>query len=100
MHARVTTMQMDPGRIDDATRQLEERDLPTFKEMDGFRGFTLFADRSSGKVFGISYWDSEDQMTASEEQVKDARQRAADTGGASAGPQVERFEVALDSFVR
>jgi heme-degrading monooxygenase HmoA len=100
MHARLTTMTMDPGKIDAATKQLEEQDLPTFQELDGYRGFTLFADRSSGKVFGISYWDSEEQMKASEEAVKDARQRAADTGGASGAPQVERYEVLLDSFVR
>jgi heme-degrading monooxygenase HmoA len=100
MHARVTTIQMDPDRIDEAVSQLEERDLPTFRELDGFRGFTLFVDRSSGKVFGTSYWDSQEQMEASEENVKDARQRAADTGGSTSAPEVERFEVALDTFVR
>lgn len=100
MHARLTTMTMEPDKIDAATKQLEERDLPTFKDLDGFRGFTLYADRSSGKVFGISYWDSEEQMTASEEAVKDSRQRAADTGGASGAPEVSRYEVLLDSFVR
>jgi heme-degrading monooxygenase HmoA len=100
MHARVTTIQMDPARIDEAASQLEEQDLPRFKELDGFRGFTMFVDRSSGKVIGISYWDSVEQMQASEDAVKDARQRASDTGGASAEPGVERFEVALDSFVR
>lgn len=100
MHARMSTIQMNPDRIDQAVGQLEEQDLPGWKELDGFRGFTLFADRSSGKVFGISYWDSKEQMDAAEAVVSDARQRAADTGGASAPPQVELFEVALDTFVR
>jgi len=100
MHARMTTIQMEPDRIDGVTRQLEEQDLPTWKELEGFRGFTLFADRSNGKVFGISYWDSKENMDAAEEVVRDARQRAADTGGASAPPQVELFEVAVDTFVR
>lgn len=100
MHARVTTIQMDPARIDEAASQLEEQDLPRFKEIDGFRGFTLFVDRSGGKVIGTTYWDSADQMQASEDEVRDARRRAADTGGSSAEPKVERFEVALDTFVR
>jgi heme-degrading monooxygenase HmoA len=91
---------MDPGQIDEALRQLEERDIPSFREIDGFRGFTVLADRSSGKVVATSYWDSEEQMRASEDAVKEARQRAADTGGASEEPQVERFEVALDTFER
>ena len=100
MHARLNTLQMDPGRIDDVMRQLEEQDIPRFKEIDGFRGFTVLADRSSGKVVATSYWESEEQMRASEDAVKDARQRAADTGGASDEPQVERYEVTLDTFER
>lgn len=100
MHARMTTIQMNPDRIDEAASQLEEQDLPAFEQLDGFRGFTLFAERSGGSVIGISYWDSKEQMDAAEDAVKDARRRAAETGGATKEPQVERFEVAFDSFVR
>lgn len=100
MHARVSTLQMDPGRIDEAVRQLEEQDVPKLQEIDGFRGLTLFADRSSGKVIGASYWDSQGQMEASEQAGEDARRRAAETGGSTSEPQVERFEVVLDTFVR
>jgi heme-degrading monooxygenase HmoA len=100
MHARVTTLQLQPDRLDQAVSQLEEEDLPRWREIDGFRGFTLLADRSSGKVIGTSYWDSEEQMRASEEAIRPSRARAAETGGASAEPQVEPFEVALDTFVR
>ena len=98
MHARMSTIQMDPGKIDEAISQFEEQDLETIKGLDGFKGFTLFVDRSSGKVFGISYWDSKEQMDASEDAVKDARQRTADTGGATAAPAVEHYEVAIDTF--
>jgi heme-degrading monooxygenase HmoA len=99
MHARVTTIGMDPGRIDSARDQLQEQDLPKFRELDGFRGFTLFGDRESGKAFGISFWDSQEQMLAAEEAVRDSRQRAAEAGGASGEPRVELFEVLLDTFV-
>ncbi len=100
MHARFSTIEMDPERVDEAIAQLEERDLPSFQEIDGYRGFTAFVDRPSGKVVGISYWDSKEKMDASEDRVKEARQRAAETGGSASAPQVEHFEVALDSFVR
>jgi heme-degrading monooxygenase HmoA len=100
MHARVTTIQMNPERVDEAVAQVEEQDLPTWKGLDGFRGFTLIVNRSSGEVIGTSYWDSREQMDASEEAVADARRRAAQTGGASSEPTVERYEVALDTFVR
>jgi heme-degrading monooxygenase HmoA len=99
MHARVTTIQMDPERIDAARDQLREQDLPRFRELDGFRGFTLFGDRENGKAFGVSFWDSEEQMLAAEDAVKDSRRRAAEAGGASGEPEVELFEVLLDTFV-
>jgi heme-degrading monooxygenase HmoA len=100
MYARVTTIQMNPERLDEAVAQVEEQDLPTWKSLDGFRGFTLVLNRSTGEVVGISYWDSREQMEASEEAVLDSRRRAAETGGASSEPAVERYEVALDTFVR
>jgi heme-degrading monooxygenase HmoA len=100
VHARVTTIEMDPARIDEAVAQLEEQDLPTWKDIDGFKGFTLLIDRKSGKVIGTSYWATQEQMQASEDAVADSRQRAADTGGAADPPQVERLEVALDTFIK
>ncbi len=98
MHARVTTLQMDPARIDDAVRQLESEDIPGWKGIDGFKGFTLFVDRQSGKVVGTSYWESDQAMDASEDAVRPSRERAAKTGGASAAPSVERYEVAVDTM--
>jgi heme-degrading monooxygenase HmoA len=99
MHARTTTLQLDPGRIDDAVRQLEDEEIARFKEIDGFKGFTLLVDRGSGKVIGISFWESQEQMDASEESVRESRQRAADTGGASGAPDIAQYEVALDVMV-
>jgi heme-degrading monooxygenase HmoA len=100
MHARVTTIEMNPERVDEAISQVEEQDLPTWKDLDGFRGFTLVVNRSTGEVIGTSYWDSREQMDASEQAVADSRQRAAETGGSTTEPEVERYEVALDTFVR
>ena len=98
MHARVTTIQMDASRLDDAIRQLETEELPRWKEMDGFKGFTLLVDRQSGKIAGTTYWESEQAMDASEEAIGPSRERAAETGGASASPTVERYEVAVDTM--
>jgi heme-degrading monooxygenase HmoA len=68
------------------------------RDHDGFKGLTALVDRSSGKVVGTSYWDSKEHMDAAEDAGKQARERAAETGGAPGSPQVERFEVALDTF--
>ena len=98
MHARVSTIQLDPARIDETVSEFEEQDLPMFKQIGGFRGFTLLIDRTSGKVVGTSYWDSRELMEASEQEGESARQRVAETGAAQSPPAVERFEVALDTF--
>ena len=99
MHARVTTLQLDPEKIDQAVAGLEENDVPMFKGLDGFKGFTLVVDRQSGKAIGTSYWESEEAMRASEDAVKESRARAAETGGAAGEPTVEHYEVAIDTEV-
>jgi heme-degrading monooxygenase HmoA len=96
MHARVTTLQMDPSRIDQAVAELEEEELPRWREIAGFKGFTLLVDRPSGKVIGTSYWESAEKMRASDEAIRPGRERAARTGGAAGPPQVELYEVAID----
>ena len=98
MHARISTLDLDPSRVDEVARQLDSEQIPEFKKLDGFKGMTLHADRQSGKTIGITYWESEEAMRSSEEAVKPARQQAAETGGASSEPQVERFEVILDTM--
>jgi heme-degrading monooxygenase HmoA len=98
MHARVSTLTMDSAKLDEVIRQLESEDLDKLKATDGFRGMTLVVDRSSGKGIGTTYWDSEEAMAAAEQIGEETRRRAADTGGAGE-PQVERFEVAIDTFV-
>jgi len=98
MHARLTTLMLDPDRLGEAITQLESDEIPRFKQIDGFKGFTLLVDRDSGKTTAVSFWESEAAMRESEQAVQPSRQRAAETGGAAGEPTVERFEVALDTM--
>ena len=97
MHARVTTLDMDPSKVDEVRDRLEGEDVPEFKKLDGFKGMTLLTDRQTGKTIAVTFWESEDALRQSEEAVKDARRRAAESGSAGE-PQVERFEVILDTM--
>jgi len=54
MHARHIRFQADPDRIDASTRHTEEVLLPLLRDMDGFRGFVSFGDRSTGAGVAIS----------------------------------------------
>jgi heme-degrading monooxygenase HmoA len=99
MHARVSRMSVSADRIDDMTRGFQDQDLENLKGQSGFRGVTLMADRSSGDVIGITYWDSEDDLRSSEDAGSQARQHAAEAGSASGEPNVERLEVVFDEMV-
>lgn len=98
MHARTTTIVGQPDAIDDAVRQVESEVLPLLKQQAGFKGFTLHVNRSTGRAVGTSYWESQEAMEASEEAVRGPREEAARRGGASGGPAVEHYEVAIDTM--
>jgi heme-degrading monooxygenase HmoA len=100
MHARMTTVEGQPDSIDDAVSQVNDEVLPLLEQQAGFKGFTLHVDRSSGKVVGTSYWDSQEAMDASEDAVRGPREEAARRGGASGGPAVDYFEVVIDTMAR
>jgi heme-degrading monooxygenase HmoA len=92
MHARITTIEGLPDRMDDATRHVQEQTLPELRKMDGFKGFVTLADRQSGKVLGVAFWESEEALRATEDAVSDVRSGAAEAaGGTVAG--VEQYEV-------
>jgi heme-degrading monooxygenase HmoA len=92
MHARVSTIEGLPERMDDATRHLQEQALPQLRQMDGFKGFVALGDRQSGKVLGVAFWESEEALRATEVEVSGVRSGAAeDAGGTVAG--VENYEV-------
>ena len=97
MHARVTTLQLDPERVDQMADGLRNEDIPGFEQLDGFKGMTVVTDRQSGKTLALTFWESAEAMQASEEAVTDSRRRAAETGGGGE-PQVERFEVIIDTM--
>jgi heme-degrading monooxygenase HmoA len=92
MHARVSTIQGAPGKVDDVARQAQEQTLPQLQKLEGFKGFVVLGDRQSGKMLGVSFWESEEALRASDEAASSVRSAAAETAdGIVAG--VEEYEV-------
>jgi heme-degrading monooxygenase HmoA len=92
MYARVTTIEGNPDKMDDASRHVQEQTLPQLQQMDGFKGFAALADRHSGKLLGVAFWESEEALRATEEAVSSVRSGVAEAaGGTVAG--VEQYEV-------
>ena len=95
MYARHVTVRGLADKIDDGIRSVREQVLPLLQACDGFRGQLLLVDRQKGEAIGISLWDSEEQMQASEEKVQQARQATADQVEASSAPDVNLYEMAV-----
>lgn len=92
MHARVTTLEGPPDKLDDATRHIREHLLPQLHQQDGFEGFIALGDPRSGKVLGVVLWESEEVLRASEEAADRMRGESAHATGAQVAG-VERCEV-------
>ena len=92
MHARVSILEGPPELIDEGLRQAREVALPRGSLMDGFEGMIALVDRHSGKTLGITFWESEEAMRASEKGVNRLREESAEAGGDTIAG-VERYKV-------
>ena len=94
MHARMSTLEGPPDRMDEGLRHVREQVLPLLHQQDGFKGFVALGDRQSGKLIGVSFWESEQAMQASEEVGNRTRSESAEAMGDTVAG-VERYEVVV-----
>jgi heme-degrading monooxygenase HmoA len=66
MHARVTTVQLQPGIADDVTQYIRDSVVPAAKQAKGFGGILVLTDPENNKGIAITFWDSETDMAAGE----------------------------------
>src|SRR3954467_11700973 len=62
MHARMSVFEGGVERIDQMVDRVQSNALPILREQSGFKGFTLLAVRSSGRLVAVSYWEPESDM--------------------------------------
>ena len=96
MHARSGSFQLSPDKVDDAVGAFESEQLPKYKESSGYKGFTLLVNRQNGKVVGVSFWESEDDLRASDQLGSEAREQVQERGDGQGDIQREDWEVVLD----
>ena len=94
MHARMSTLEGPPDRMDEGLRHVREQVLSLLHQQDGFKGFVALGDRQSGKLIGVSFWESEQAMQASEDVGNRTRNESAETMGDTVAG-VERYEVSV-----
>ena len=97
MHARTGRVSFSPDKADELLSHVRDTIVPNYESSQGFKGFTLLLDRSGGEGIGISFWESEEAMKATDSLGDQARQGAAEAGsGRDQG--AERFEGAIDTM--
>ena len=73
MHARVNMLAGDPAMLSEATRYLEGTVRLQVEGQHGNRGLACIVNADLGTCVVASYWDSADDMTASEQTVEVSR---------------------------
>lgn len=66
MFARVITVNVQPGKIDEAATVYRDSIIPAAKQQKGFSGAMLLTDPVTGKGISVTLWETEADQKASE----------------------------------
>jgi heme-degrading monooxygenase HmoA len=94
MHARVRITSGVPEKVDDGIRHFRENVVASYKDVAGFQGAYLLVNRKTGKVMGVTLWDTEANMQATgktSEQLRTAGSQVV----AGTTPAPEEYEVVV-----
>jgi hypothetical protein len=97
MYARISTIEGDLGKIEDAVEVINQRIIPTIKGVEGFRAINFLADRSTGKLLAVAFWDDQAALEGSVEAVGPLRNAVADSIDGKI-TSVESFELLAQSW--
>lgn len=64
--ARVLTATAQLGKMDEGMQIVRDSVLPTARQQPGFKGGLWLLDRSTGKIFAITLWETEADLKAGE----------------------------------
>ncbi len=94
MFIRGTRVKVPVDRIEALITHFKEETAPNARKVAGNRGAILLVDRKSGAGWGLTYWEDEAALTASEQAGTSLRHEAAAATGLTID-EVERLEIAV-----
>jgi len=59
MYARVTTAQVQPGKMDEAISMMRDSTYPANRNQEGFKSAILLTNPKTGKALSITLWETE-----------------------------------------
>ena len=92
MHARVSTYEGPPARLDEAIASFDADDR--LLDLQGLEDAYLLVDRASGRMVTITLWADRESLEATAAPADNIRSKAAGAGGQTVR-DVEAYEVAL-----
>ena len=95
MYARLVTVQIQQGKVDEANNLYRDSVVPAAQQQKGFKGGFMLSDPNTGKGVSIALWETEDDMKASEKSGYLQEQIAKFAAVLAAPPTTEHFEVAV-----
>ena len=67
MHARVSTAEVQPGRMDELVSLSRESVLPAARQQQGFKGGLWLTDPDTNKAMIVTLWETKEEMEAGEQ---------------------------------
>ncbi len=95
--ARVVTVQIQPGKMDELISIYQDSIVPAAKEQEGFRHALLLSDADTGKAISVTVWETEADMQAGEASGYLREQMAKAAAGFAAPPTTEHYEVSVSA---
>ena len=97
MHARVSTAEVRPGRMEELVSVSRDSVLPAARQQKGFGGGFWLTDPGTNKAMIVTLWETRDDMEAGE-QSGYYREQVGKFGGLLAGDVVrEAYEVSIQA---
>jgi heme-degrading monooxygenase HmoA len=95
MYARLSTIQLHPGTLDEAVQIFRDSVVQDAKQQPGFQGVLALVDRSTHKAISITLWQTEAEAKTSATGGYLQAQINKFASHMAAPPVVETFEVAV-----
>lgn len=95
MHARLITVHVRPGKVDEAIRVFRESVLPVTGQQAGAKQVIVLADRAADRCVLVALWESSEALAASEASGYLGEQLAKFGGLFAEPPRTESYEVAV-----